>query len=368
MSYSLDKLPQVCCRCRQLKTPEKGRFISIRHRYNQRRWLCFECVPQERRVRRQRIPESIREELESPAAPGERHHQIVRIAVALTAKRYSPQEIFDLLRPNYDANGCNPVPDEEIRDIIEFASGCDFSSDQTMHRAESLRLTPPEEAVRNIEEFLHGTRFTEADLRPRCHFQLSGALWDHAVALLALLFQRGEQVNLVWGYRVGADGKPQPGIGRTEARGWWMTQFYQRRAVFQGDAGAWIRMNPLDGEGIANRNVVKFRYTLVEFDKVPLDLQLSFLAKIDLPIAAIATSGGKSLHAWVHVGERTQQGYQEKVAAIYRRLLPFGIDPANKNPSRLARLPGARRIIGATGDGLQRLLFVTPSPSGQPIL
>jgi hypothetical protein len=60
-------------------------------------------------------------------------------------------------------------------------------------------------------------------------------------------------------------------------------------------------MNPLDGHGCQDVNVTAYRFALIECDQIPRPLQLSLLARLPLPIAAILTSGGRSLHAWVKV-------------------------------------------------------------------
>ena len=39
------------------------------------------------------------------------------------------------------------------------------------------------------------------------------------------------------------------------------------------EAGAWIRFNPLDGQGVQNENVTRFRYALVESDTLPVEFR-----------------------------------------------------------------------------------------------
>jgi len=41
-------------------------------------------------------------------------------------------------------------------------------------------------------------------------------------------------------------------------------------------------MNPVDGEGVDDANVTAFRFALLEWDGIPLDLQMSFLARVPL--------------------------------------------------------------------------------------
>jgi replicative DNA helicase len=53
--------------------------------------------------------------------------------------------------------------------------------------------------------------------------------------------------------------------------------------------------------------------------------------------------------------------YKRIATRLLADLVPFGVDKANSNCSRLSRLPGANRLHGAIGDGLQRLLFLNPS-------
>ena len=67
------------------------------------------------------------------------------------------------------------------------------------------------------------------------------------------------------------------------------------------EVGGWIRFNPLDGEGVKNENVTKFKYALVESDTLPIAEQDILFRKLELPIAALVHSGGKSLHAIVRV-------------------------------------------------------------------
>ena len=67
------------------------------------------------------------------------------------------------------------------------------------------------------------------------------------------------------------------------------------------EAGAWIRFNVLDGEGVRNENVVSFKFALVESDAMPIDEQISMYRKLELPIAALVHSGHKSVHAIVRV-------------------------------------------------------------------
>ncbi|MBQ6722475.1 MAG: AAA family ATPase, partial [Clostridia bacterium] len=111
------------------------------------------------------------------------------------------------------------------------------------------------------------------------------------------------------------------------------------------EAGAWIRFNALDGEGVRNENVVSFRYALVESDSMPIDEQISMYRKLELPIAALVHSGNKSVHAIVRVDADSYDEYRKRVTFLYDFLAAHGVkvDTQNRNPSRLSRMPGVTR-------------------------
>lgn len=114
---------------------------------------------------------------------------------------------------------------------------------------------------------------------------------------------------------------------------------------YNEQAGAWIRFNPLDGQGVKNDNVTDFRYALVESDETEIARQNALLRELELPIAMLVHSGGKSLHAIVRVDANSLPQYKERVNHIYDVCLKNGleVDRQNKNPSRLSRLPGIMR-------------------------
>lgn len=109
--------------------------------------------------------------------------------------------------------------------------------------------------------------------------------------------------------------------------------------------GAWIRINPMDGAGCADSNVVSFRHALVESDKLPVPAQLALIRSLRLPCAAIVHSGGKSIHAIVRVDAESRNEYNQRVDYLYSILAKHGlpVDKQNRNPSRLSRMPGVVR-------------------------
>ena len=114
---------------------------------------------------------------------------------------------------------------------------------------------------------------------------------------------------------------------------------------WKAEAGAWIRFNALDGEGVRNENVVSFKYALVESDAMSTDEQIAMYRRQELPIAALVSSAGKSVHAIVHVDAPDAQEYKKRVTFLYDFLAAQGlkVDTQNRNPSRLSRMPGVTR-------------------------
>jgi len=110
-------------------------------------------------------------------------------------------------------------------------------------------------------------------------------------------------------------------------------------------AGAWIRFNPLDGNGVKNENVTDYRFALVESDSLSLGKQHAIMRELELPIACLVYSGGKSLHAIVKVDAPDYAEYKKRVEYLYSVCNKNGmkVDTQNKNPSRLSRMPGVVR-------------------------
>lgn len=110
-------------------------------------------------------------------------------------------------------------------------------------------------------------------------------------------------------------------------------------------AGAWIRFNPLDGKGVKNENVTDYRYALVESDSMALEEQNALIRELELPVAMLVYSGGKSIHAIIKIDAPDYSEYRKRVDYLYNICPKNGleIDKQNRNPSRLSRLPGVMR-------------------------
>lgn len=114
---------------------------------------------------------------------------------------------------------------------------------------------------------------------------------------------------------------------------------------YDPEVGAWIRFNPLDGKGCKNENVTDYRYALVESDNTSLAKQNALIRELELPVACMVYSGGKSIHAIVRIEAANYEEYRKRVDYLYKICQKNGInvDTQNKNPSRLSRMPGVMR-------------------------
>jgi hypothetical protein len=142
------------------------------------------------------------------------------------------------------------------------------------------------------------------------------------------------------------------------------------------NAGMFFASNPIRGDALSwsGPNLTDWRHAVVESDAAPECDWLRFIATLPLPVTAIYTSGGRSIHAlvqvpaydagqwerFVHVDEWNGTG--QTFAQYVCRL---GADKAClTSPVRLTRLPFCYRAIK---QGWQELLWLEPEADGTPI-
>ncbi len=145
--------------------------------------------------------------------------------------------------------------------------------------------------------------------------------------------------------------------------------------------GVWYLSNPIDGKWHPNprnagkqsmrseESVTSFRYGVLECDHGKDDpeidaLWLRYLSRLPMPIAAIYTSGNKSIHALVRVDAFDKREWDAHRDQHLRECVTYGADPAALSAVRLTRLPHARNLKTGT---MQRLLYLNPQPTGRTI-
>jgi hypothetical protein len=332
------------------------------------------------------IPRRTCAKIQNPAPLGQRHEQAKRIALSLIGQGLSPDAVFSQLRGMYGPD----VSDREIRNLIAWASarnpqpcgyggaaGQSFLSSPPVVLPAPARVTP-EQAVCNAKNFLGDWHCTIADLWHASPWRPNEDWRKDSSLLIAALYEPNDYINVVTDFSVEThkDGKQKAnlrGAGKTLLRDDWLRHL-RKHGTRESTAGCWIRPNPVRrvrGSGHngahTDRDVAVFRNLLLESDDLPIGLQLSLWSRLALPVAAIIASGGRSVHAWLKVDCRDAQEYQGTATQIYELLARFNPCPSNKNPSRLARLPGVKRQIGGIGASEQRLYYLNDDPSGKPI-
>lgn len=179
--------------------------------------------------------------------------------------------------------------------------------------------------------------------------------WDPIADLtryLETLFQPDEVVGYVTDTWQNAEGKHLPSKGSyTRTAGDIIRDLKKYKNIgealgdYDEEVGAWIRFNPLDGQGVKNDNVTEFRYALVESDTMDLTQQNTIIRDLELPVACLVHSGKKSIHAIVRIDAASYEEYRKRVDFLYEVCKKNGlkIDTQNRNPSRLSRMPGVMR-------------------------
>lgn len=321
------------------------------------------------------VPRKTVEEMNALHPPGTRHAALFTIGMSLIGQGFSHDAVFTQLRATFDAE----KTDKEIRDVVSWCASknpqpCGLGNGMMAlpqrpmngHSLNGNGHKPP--APPTPEQVISGEMLVEADWFEKSPVQIPEALADHGKALFQALYAPSENVNLVRTFFIADDGKPKPkGAGGIMTQEKWIEWFDKSGPPFS-EVGCWIRFNPCNEKGtgkngaVSDADIASFRYMMIESDTLPIDVQLSLYGKIELPLSAIIYSGGDSAHAWFKIDCKNAEDYEETVKAIYEKIAPLGFDKANKNPSRLSRLPGVIRELGGKGDKAQRLIYLNPKP------
>ena len=297
------------------------------------------------------IPQRTQMELASPATPGKRHEQARRIIFSLIGQGFCSEAVFAQVRDLYNPD----FKDAEIWSLIRGAKGKNPqpSGHGRQYYNSPAPVVPPvteETATAAAKRFVRGFPCNEANLWHASPWRPLEDPGLDALLLFAGLFLRGELINVC----------VELGVGVTQTRDQWMLHIRERGSP-SGSIGCMFRPNPVTGKptgekgGWTDKDIIAHRFSLLESDLLPLDLQLAVIARLPLPIAAVIFSGEKSYHALVHVDAPDATAYRKHVSRMLALLRPLGFDTSTGNPSRMARLPGAMR-----GKEKQRLLYLNP--------
>lgn len=119
--------------------------------------------------------------------------------------------------------------------------------------------------------------------------------------------------------------------------------------------GVWFLSNPVDGEFHPNprqgnklsrrseESVTAWRYLLVESDQAEPIPWLAALVQLPLRIAAIYSSGRRSIHALLRLDATSKADLDARAAKLKPMLIVLGADPKGMKAVQLTRLPGCYR-------------------------
>jgi hypothetical protein len=157
-----------------------------------------------------------------------------------------------------------------------------------------------------------------------------------------------------------------------------------------GKEGIWFLTNPVTGGWDINPHgkdgptwsrrfhkvVTAWRYYVLESDVLPAELWRKVVVSLPLPIAAIYTSGSRSIHALVREQVDSKAQWDAVRDALRQIVCPLGADAGALSAVRLSRLPfceraGTRkkdgRYIKFPKPGKQELLYLNPDPEHSAI-
>jgi hypothetical protein len=131
--------------------------------------------------------------------------------------------------------------------------------------------------------------------------------------------------------------------------------------------GLW-HPNPRDNDKPSCRSeesIQTFRYAVLESDQASADDWLAFIVQLPVRIAAIYTSGARSIHCLIRLDARSKPEWDALIVPLKRPLKVLGADAGCLSGVRLTRLPGCQR---PNKNGFQRLLYLCPNPTAGPLL
>lgn len=253
------------------------------------------------------------------------------------------------------------LPGYDPEKLRAFAAGCGRTISEDWLRERSPVALPPEENLAVTQQ-----TFLEAVFQP-----------GETVLIFTTPYSQGD-----FAWTVGGGGARLGGRG---------TAAVPSSLPTAGREGVWFLSNPVscgwhiapggrEGEPKWSRRsegaVTAWRHLVIESDEAPPALWLRALVLLPVPLVAIYTSGGRSIHALARIAAR-EKGEMDAARDVLRAALcPLGCDGRALTAVRLSRLPGALRRGSRDAEGRyqpypqprrQRLLWLNRNPDETPI-
>lgn len=111
-----------------------------------------------------------------------------------------------------------------------------------------------------------------------------------------------------------------------------------------GPDGALVGINPVKGADETDESF-RFRYAVVDNPNFSLAKQLAYYKALNLPCAALVSTGANSVQAWIKIHAKNREEYDSRVEYLFKTLdsQGFKVNSANTNPSQMVRMPGVLR-------------------------
>lgn len=310
------------------------------------------------------IPPATADKLTTEFLPGTRHKAAIDIALPLLGNGMPESTVTATLRSKFPKD----ITDREIQDVVRWCASRKPTPTAYTSRPNGYHPKPaaPVQVKTPLEHADWWTSGATAEIQEiiaKSPTPIPDNPVEASILALSTSYQEQDRLNIVTRYQV-ENNKARPfGPGKTLPRNDWV-KWFKDTGIPMSEAGAWFRINPCAEKGsgkdgaVTDLDVTAFRFVLLESDSLPVEKQAALLLRWKLPIAVMVDSGGVSIHSWVKVECTDANQFKELAERLLEAVKPFGFDGANKNPSRLCRLPGAVRKIGAVNGGLQRVLWI----------
>ncbi len=319
-----------------------------------------------------RIPAPSRPPREVPPCPSSGEGVHVWLMEAAWACRFSALSPDQTARELSTRMTRRPSPANEVEMTVAKVFACAEPAKVVFNRPRPVKPTFKPDRLTAIARSMDG--FALADLAARSPIRPDNRT---PASFLHALYQPGEKVLIFTKFQSqGQDIAKRPPQGEP----------YNARELdsFTRPAegmGTWFLCNPIDGQWRAidrlksehnptgrtrraEENLTAFRFLVIESDKADPALWLAALVQFPLPIVAVYSSGGKSIHALVKVDAESGEHWREIKGKLAPCLVTLGADEAAMTAVRLTRLPQCFR---AEKGRWQELFYLNPKADGTPI-